>query len=169
MSRLGAAVNIITTDGPAGRHGFTATAVCSVTDTPPTIAACLNRGSGSYATFLKNGTLGINVLAKHHELLSARFARSTDGKIDRFEVGAWKTLITGAPILEDALVGIDCKIRSKADVGTHVVLFAEVFALSVNQDAQALMYYDRGYHTLERVIDPHDIRVLLPAPEDIMF
>ncbi|RYF64988.1 MAG: FMN reductase, partial [Comamonadaceae bacterium] len=31
MSRLGAAVNIITTDGPAVRAGFTASAVCSVT------------------------------------------------------------------------------------------------------------------------------------------
>ena len=36
MARLGAAVNIITTDGPAGRAGFTASAVCSVTDTPQT-------------------------------------------------------------------------------------------------------------------------------------
>lgn len=35
MARLGSAVNIITTDGPAGRAGFTASAVCSVTDTPP--------------------------------------------------------------------------------------------------------------------------------------
>ncbi|GHK20550.1 hypothetical protein ECZU03_43390 [Escherichia coli] len=35
MSCMGAAVNIITTDGPAGRAGFTASAVCSVTDTPP--------------------------------------------------------------------------------------------------------------------------------------
>ncbi len=36
MARLAAAVNIVTTDGPAGRAGFTATAVCSVTDEPPT-------------------------------------------------------------------------------------------------------------------------------------
>ena len=35
MARLGAAVNVITTDGPGGRAGFTASAVCSVTDTPP--------------------------------------------------------------------------------------------------------------------------------------
>ncbi len=30
MSGLAAAVNVITTDGPGGRAGFTATAVCSV-------------------------------------------------------------------------------------------------------------------------------------------
>ncbi|WP_252405960.1 flavin reductase, partial [Escherichia coli] len=40
MARLGAAVNIITTDGPGGRAGFTASAVCSVTDTPPTLLVC---------------------------------------------------------------------------------------------------------------------------------
>ncbi len=43
MARLGAAVSIVTTDGPAGRAGFTASAVCSVTDDPPTLLVCMNR------------------------------------------------------------------------------------------------------------------------------
>ena len=43
MARLGAAVNVITTDGPGGRAGFTASAVCSVTDSPPTLLVCANR------------------------------------------------------------------------------------------------------------------------------
>ena len=30
MSRLGAAVHVVTTAGPGGKSGFTATAVCSV-------------------------------------------------------------------------------------------------------------------------------------------
>jgi flavin reductase len=34
MAALPAAVNVITTAGPAGRHGMTATAVCSVSDDP---------------------------------------------------------------------------------------------------------------------------------------
>lgn len=34
MSNLGAAVNVITTKGDAGQAGFTASAVCSVTDSP---------------------------------------------------------------------------------------------------------------------------------------
>lgn len=37
MAMLGGAVSVITTDGPAGRFGFTASAVCSVTDAPPTL------------------------------------------------------------------------------------------------------------------------------------
>lgn len=34
MVCLGAAVSVVTTDGPAGRLGMTATAVCSVSDSP---------------------------------------------------------------------------------------------------------------------------------------
>ena len=52
MARLGAAVNIITTDGAAGRGGITATAVCSVTDDPPTLLVCLNRTSPRSVLFL---------------------------------------------------------------------------------------------------------------------
>ena len=51
MASLSAAVNIVTTDGPAGRCGITATAVCSVTDTPPTLLVCINRNSAMNPAF----------------------------------------------------------------------------------------------------------------------
>ncbi len=54
MASLGAAVNIVTTDGTEGRCGITATAVCSVTDTPPTLMVCVNRNSAMNAVFQKN-------------------------------------------------------------------------------------------------------------------
>jgi len=48
MAKLGTAVSIVTTDGPAGKAGFTASAICSVTDTPPTLlASCSTFGSSS--------------------------------------------------------------------------------------------------------------------------
>ncbi len=42
MASLSAAVNVVTTAGEAGRCGITATAVCSVTDTPPSVMVCIN-------------------------------------------------------------------------------------------------------------------------------
>ena len=49
MSRLGAAVHVVTTAGLAGKTGFTATAVCSVSDQPAMLLVCLNRRSNSGA------------------------------------------------------------------------------------------------------------------------
>ena len=54
MACLGAAVNIVTTDGAAGRAGLTASAICSVTDDPPTLLVCANRGSSAYGSVMGN-------------------------------------------------------------------------------------------------------------------
>lgn len=62
MAMLGSAVTIVTTDGPAGRFGFTASAVCSVTDSPPTLLVCVNRASANHEHFKTNGVLCVNVL-----------------------------------------------------------------------------------------------------------
>lgn len=45
MSLLTGAVNVVTTTGVSARHGFTASAVCSVTDTPPTLLVCMNKAA----------------------------------------------------------------------------------------------------------------------------
>ncbi len=65
MASLAAAVNIVTTAGHAGRCGITATAVCSVTDTPPSVMVCINANSAMNPVFQGNGRLCINVL--NHE------------------------------------------------------------------------------------------------------
>ena len=70
MARLGAAVHIITTAGPGGKSGFTATAVCSVSDQPATLLVCLNRGSVSAPILAENGVFCVNTLAANEEKLS---------------------------------------------------------------------------------------------------
>src|ERR1700761_3528945 len=77
MSRLGAAVNLVTTDGPGGWGGFAATAVCSVTDSPPTLLVCIQRSSSAYAAVVANGVLCVNTLDPAHQELAALFGGKT--------------------------------------------------------------------------------------------
>ena len=149
MSRLGAAVNIITTDGPAGRRGFTASAVCSVTDDPPTLLVCMNRTSDSAPMFLGNMVLCVNVLTHDQRDLSPVFAGATEIPAeDRFRVGSWGVLETGSPVLDGATVSFDCRVVQVTDIGTHHVLFCEVTDIITNGAAQGLIYFNRGYHPL---------------------
>lgn len=90
MACVGAAVNIITTDGPAGMAGFTASAVCSVTDTPPTLLVCLNRGASVWPIFSENRTLCVNTLSAGQEPLSNLFGGKTPTE-DRFAAARWQT------------------------------------------------------------------------------
>ena len=151
MARLGAAVSILTTDGAAGQGGITATAVCSVTDDPPTLLVCLNRTSPRTALFLKNGVLCVNTLSAGQQSVSNAFSAPSD-KADmasRFATGRWGRLSTGAPVLEDAAASFDCRISEVMEQGTHSVVFASVEAVRfADMQAGCLMYYARGYHGL---------------------
>ncbi|MBB4953883.1 flavin reductase [Agrobacterium vitis] len=144
MSRLGAAVNIVTTDGVAGRHGLTVSAVCSVTDTPPTLLVCINSNSHAHDAFAQNGVLCVNVLAAAHEELSGLFARWTGE--DRFATTAWHSRSTGAPVLADAMVAFDCRIVERQSRGTHTVFFCEVEATELTERAaDGLVWFGRRY------------------------
>ncbi len=147
MAKLGAAVNIITTDGPAGKAGFAASAVCSVTDSPPTLLICLNRSSSVYDTFEANKTLCVNTLAPGHEKLSALFGGKTPVE-ERFAAAEWIPGVTGAPILADAIVSFDCIVSNSVDVGTHKVLFCTVVGIREGTGSEALIYYRRAYHRI---------------------
>lgn len=146
MSRLGAAVNIITTDGPAGRNGLTASAVCSVTDTPPTLLVCVNRAASAHAALKANGALCVNILAGRHETLSDDFGRHGVAAEQRFAQGSWTRLVTGAPVLVDAVASFDCAIAKVAEIGTHSVFFCEVREIATGLQPEGLIYFNRLYH-----------------------
>jgi len=148
MSRLAAAVHIVTTDGPGGLAGFTASAVSSVTDRPPTLLVCLNRSSSVAGMFERNRVLCVNTLSSGHEAMSKLFGGSTPQE-DRFAVGDWVTGTTGAPRLTDAIVSFDCEVETAIESGTHHVLFCRVVGIAHGSDEEeALVYFRRRYHHL---------------------
>ena len=146
MAGLGTAVNIITSDGAAGLAGCTASAVCGVTDEPPTLLVCINRSSRNNAAFRANGKLCVNVLSAEQQTLAAHFATSALPIAERFAAAQWQSLVTGAPVLHGALASLDCEIESVTEVGTHTVFFCAVKAAHTHVAGDALIYYGRQYH-----------------------
>jgi flavin reductase (DIM6/NTAB) family NADH-FMN oxidoreductase RutF len=143
MSHYAGAVQIVATDGPAGRRGLTLTAACSVSDAPATVLICLQKVHEDNRLFIENGVFSVNTLA---DAFSGRIGLTQN---ERFELATWDTRATGAPVLTDALAAFDCRVVSIQDHSTHHVLFGEVIALRSNPDATALIYLNRRYHTLD--------------------
>lgn len=148
MSRLGGAVSVITTDGPAGRFGFTASAVCSVTDSPPTLLVCMNRSSFSNMHFKTNSVLCVNVLAATHQYVSGTFANRDLNMEQRFSTAAWSTLESGSPVMDEALVNFDCRIAQVHEVGSHSIFYCEVLTIKQGPSDEGLVYFNRAYHRL---------------------
>ena len=149
MRRVVTAVHVVTSDGPGGRAGLTASAVASVSDRPPTVLVCLNGSSTSAARLIANGVFCINTLGDGDEEIASTFAGRTEvPQHRRFERGTWLQLTTGSPVLASAIVAFDCRLTDVRRVATHDVVVGEVLGVRTGRDARALAYLDRAYRAV---------------------
>lgn len=145
MARVCAPVNVVTTNGPVGRGGFTATAMCSVTDEPPTLLVCMNSRSAQTDLFIENRRFCINVLTQEHKALATAFAGREAEMEARYADADWTDLPSGNQALADAIVSFDCRLTEAKLVGTHNILIGEVMDIRCRHDGHALLYFDRNY------------------------
>jgi flavin reductase (NADH) len=151
MACLPAAVNIITTDGPSGRCGITASAVCSVTDAPPTMLVCINQASYVHDVLHHNRNVCINVLAAECQDVARDFAGMTACSMDeRFARHAWTIGHQSAPVLSHAIASLEGEIVDLKSVGSHSVMFVEIGHISIRSEGDGLIYFGRQFHRLAR-------------------
>ncbi|WP_173932267.1 flavin reductase [Chelativorans sp. Marseille-P2723] len=149
MARFAGAVHVVTTDGSHGRRGVTVIAACSVSDNPPTVLVCLNRENPRNDAFLKNGIFALNTLSAGQEHISNAFSGFSGlPQEERFALGEWETLSSGAPTLVDALTVFDCRIIDTKEFATHRIYFGRVTGLRIGDKLRPLLYHDRGYRVL---------------------
>lgn len=146
MSRLASAVHVVTTRGEGGRAGFTATAVASVSDSPPTLLVCLNQRIRSAPAFHTAGSFAVNTLRGDQE----RVAQSFGGRLglngeQRFSVGDWHEGRLGVPCLIGALASFECSVLELRTIATHDVLVGRVEAVVLGHEGPGLVYVGRGF------------------------
>jgi len=148
MSQAACTVNVVTTDGPAGRFGLTISAMASVSaDTPkPTLLVCAHHLARATQAIIANGVFCVNVLRDDQSDISDCFAgrwRTADG--DKFSCAHWTAGITGAPRVVDPLVAFDCRVTSSQQVGAHWVLFGTVEDIALARPGSPLIYANHAY------------------------
>lgn len=149
MSRFAGAVHVVTTDGRAGRRGTTVIAACSVSDNPPTVLVCLNRGNEANDLYARNGVFALNTLPAARQDLANAFSGLTGlAQDERFALAEWDTIATGAPTLPDAAAVFDCELVESRDFATHRVHFGRVKGIRIGDSLSPLIYYDRAYRAL---------------------
>lgn len=144
MSRLGSAVSITSTMFEGKPYGFTASAVCSVSDTPATLLVCINRASSCFRAFENMRYFCINTLMPGQEDLSNHFGGKTPME-ERFAFGDWREGLTGAPVLANASVSFECELTNAVDEATHRILFGRVINILENEQQGTLLYCGRRY------------------------
>lgn len=161
MSHAAATVNIVTTDGPAGRHGVTVSAMSSVSadSVSPSLLVCVRHKSRACEAIQENGVFCVNVLRDDQSAISDTFAgRIKTESGDKFAAAQWTTQKTGAPRIVDPLVAFDCRLTENLRYGSHHIFIGELADIFVETGGNPLIYANRAYGTPARLHDP------TPAP-----
>ena len=146
MRQQAGAVALIATGRPGARTGMAATAVCSLTDTPPALLVCVNQTASAHDIIADTGAFSVNLLSPAQKDLVGVFSGRTGLKgEDRFDDALWQTLVTGAPILKEALASFDCEVVDAKTVSTHTIYIGEVRGGSAQEDLDPLVYFRGGF------------------------
>ncbi len=143
MTTFPTGVAIIAAMDTDGRPwGMTCTSICSVTLEPPTLLACLRRGSPTLDAVLASGMFTLNLL--HHDAISTAELFAS-GDQDRFARIAWHMSANGPHLIKDAHFIADCKVVRSEIVGSHKVVFGQVCRITQQSEAAPLLYGLRRY------------------------
>lgn len=162
MRDVAASVTVVTTDGPAGRHGATVTAFSSVSADPPTVLVCLHADSRIARAVLQNGRFCVNVLADDSPGIADRFAGRNDAAVsDRF-AGIGHCAPSGAPPRIEGATVFECRLDHHVRAASHLVIFGAVSGVH-GAALDPLTYRAGTYHRVVPHSDPTSQDTTQPA------
>lgn len=139
-------VTVVTTRAGSKMHGMTVSAFSSVSADPPLVLVCANQSSTTHGVIHEGGLFTVNILAAHQADISNVFA-SSKNEDSRLESVSWSEGETGAPLIDEALVCLECKVTSAHQEGSHTIYVGQVEAVHTT-NAEPLVYHRGGYRTL---------------------
>jgi flavin reductase (DIM6/NTAB) family NADH-FMN oxidoreductase RutF len=147
MRHLAASVCLITTRHGAERGGLTATAVCSVSADPPQLLVCVNREASAHPLIVASRIFAVNVLAPCHRQIAERFAGmdGVEGDARFVDLGDWRSMATGAPVLAGCPVTFDCRVVNTTVAGTHTIVIGEIVDVSLDSANMPLLYAEGAF------------------------
>lgn len=138
MGHLISGVSVITTHADDVDYGLTASAVTSVSLDPPMLLVCVNQNTGTCHAISKTKSFGVNILHAEQGAVGIQFATPSDDKFRGIQISRG---INHQPLLDDALVSIECLVVEEMKGGTHSVFLAEVQQATISQGKEPLAYY----------------------------
>lgn len=113
-----------------------------ITSNPYTVAVALNKDNLTNEYVKKSGIFTANILGQSHHNLVRRFGYRSGREFDKFKNIEYSKEITGAPILNNCLAYLECKVMPEKtlDIVTHNLFIAEVVGGQVFIDEEPMTY-----------------------------
>ena len=150
--RQAATVAIITFDDAHHRPcGMTATAVCPLSASPPSVLASVNRAARTRDQIRGAGSFGVNFLGPSQEMIATHCSKPGWDKTLPFawvlsgeEAGQART-----PVIAGGAAHLDCTVSAVHDIYTHSLFVGRVTQIWLGPAREPLIYCDGAYCRLD--------------------
>lgn len=150
LRSLAGGVSVITAGRGEDRTGATVTSATGLSMDPPTMIVNINKGSSTWPAIQRHGHFCVNILAEGQQAIAKRFAGIGGVKgAARYEGAEWTTLVSGAPVLVNALSAIDCEVEEVIERHSHAIILGRAVAV-LDGDGESLVYHNGGYGRVAR-------------------
>ena len=150
-------VTVVTAQAGEERVGLTANSFTSLSLDPPLILWSINRASRNYPQFREARHFAVNILGAGQIEVSQCFAGVEP---DKFARAKWRPGSDGAPLLEGAVVHLECSTESQYDGGDHMIIVGRVRRYS-HFEGSGLLFAEGRYGIAE---DHPDVTRVRRAP-----
>ncbi len=146
MGHFATGVTVITTAHNGEVRGMTANSVTSVSLEPLSVLVCVNHEAITHGILSAGGIFCVNILNDEQEQLSRGCAKPDTAEA-RLEGVPYHIGTSGAPVLDQALAYLDCRVSARFEFGTHTIFVGEPIDLGFS-DGQPLLFYRGKYAKL---------------------
>ncbi len=144
-------VTVVTIQSEGRPLGITVGSFTSISLTPPLILFSIAKGAFHHDHLVSSKTFAVNILASDQADISERFAGKVPQGEDRFRNVQHRIGISGSPLMENALLWIECQNWKTLDAGDHTIILGEVTECTMGREAAPLLYFNRQYATIAQL------------------
>jgi flavin reductase (DIM6/NTAB) family NADH-FMN oxidoreductase RutF/rubredoxin len=140
--KLSYGLYIIATEIDGKKFGYIGNTAFQVTSSPSQIIISSHKNNFTTSKILESKKFAISVLQKEvNTALIGVFGFMSGADTDKFSNIKTISSVTGAPIITDSCVAwFDCRVVNSFDVGSHILILAEVLESDVLSGEEPLTY-----------------------------
>ena len=147
MRKFATGVTVLTVRDGDDLHGMTANTFTSVSLSPTLVLVCIEKGNTTHAFVSRAGSFAMNILSADQETVARRFAKQIVVSMDPFADMAYHSVATGAPIFDDCVAYVDCRVVAAHAAGDHTIFVGQVEAAGFGnaRNRAPLLWIDGKY------------------------
>ncbi|HEV7733156.1 MAG TPA: flavin reductase family protein [Candidatus Binatia bacterium] len=126
LTALTTGIYVVTVREGDERHGMSGSWVTQVSGDPPLLLAAVDRAHRTHGVIERTGTFALNVVGERGRHLEDYFHSAAAERADNLATVAYDDGTGGLPLLNGAMVSLECRVQQSHGVGDHTLFIATI-------------------------------------------